>query len=133
MAEITAALVKELRDKTGAGMMEAKKFLTEANGDLDGAIRLLREKNKNITVKEGRTSAEGVIEAFVRERSHLGVLVEVNSETDFVARNEDFVALARFLAKHAGANPTAQSVEDLLDAVHTDTGAPARTKLQEGL
>jgi elongation factor Ts len=133
MAEITAALVKELRDKTGAGMMEAKKFLTEANGDLEAAIRLLREKNKNITVKEGRTSAEGVIEAFVREHGHLGVLVEVNSETDFVARNEEFVALARYLAKHAGANPSAQTVEELLDAIDTDSGVSARTRLQEVL
>jgi elongation factor Ts len=131
MVEITATMVKELRDKTQAGMMEAKKALTDSKGDMDAAIRLLREKHKNMQVKEGRTSAEGVVEAFVREHSHLGVLVEINSETDFVARNEDFIALARFLANHAAANPTAASVDALLDAVHTDTGAPARNRLQE--
>lgn len=131
MAEITAAMVKDLREKTGAGMMEAKKFLTEANGDMDAAIRMLREKHKNMTVKEGRTSAEGVVEAFVREHGHLGVLVEINSETDFVARNEEFVALGRFLAAHAGANPTAATVEELLDTVHAETGSPARNRLQE--
>ncbi|MGO8669934.1 MAG: translation elongation factor Ts [Capsulimonadaceae bacterium] len=130
MAEITAAMVKELRDKTGAGMMEAKKALTEAGGDMEAAIRSLREKHKNMTVKEGRTSAEGVIEAFVREHNHVGVLVEVNSETDFVARNEEFVALARFLARHVGDNPTAASIDELLDTDHSETGAPARNQLQ---
>jgi elongation factor Ts len=114
MADITAAMVKELRDKTQAGMMEAKKALTESGGDMEAAIKFLREKNKNMQVKEGRTSAEGVVEAFVREHNHLGVLVEINSETDFVARNEEFVALAR-----------------LLDATHTESGAPARLRLQE--
>lgn len=133
MAEITAAMVKELRDKTDVPMMKAKQALVDTNGDMDAAITRLREENAKIQLKEGRVSAEGVIEAFTREHSHLGVLVEVNSETDFVARNEDFVALARFLAKHAGANPTAQSVEELLDAVDTETGHPARTKLQESL
>ena len=92
MAEITAAMVKDLRDKTQAGMMEAKKLLTEANGDMDGAIRLFRERNAKREIKEGRTSAEGVIEALVREHHTLGVLIEINSETDFVARNEEFVA-----------------------------------------
>jgi elongation factor Ts len=131
MAEITAAMVKELRDKTQAGMMEAKKALTDSDGDMDAAIRILREKHKNMQVKEGRTSAEGIVEAYVREHGHLGVLVEINSETDFVARNEEFVALARFLANHAGSNPTAASIEELLDTVHADTGAPARNRLQE--
>ncbi len=88
MAEITAAMVKELRDKTQAGMMEAKKALVDSDGDMDAAIRSLREKHKNMTVKEGRLSAQGVIEAFVRDNHKLGVLVEINSETDFVARNE---------------------------------------------
>ena len=107
MADITAAMVKELRDKTQAGMMEAKKLLTEAEGDMDAAIRLFREKNAKRAVKEGRTSAEGVVEALVREHNKLGVLVEINSETDFVARNEEFVALARDMAKHAAENPGA--------------------------
>ncbi len=131
MAEITAAMVKELRDKTQAGMMEAKKFLTEAEGDMEAAIRALREKHKNMQVKEGRSSAEGVIEAFVREHGKLGVLVEINSETDFVARNEEFVALARDMAKHAAENPGAASVEQLLEATHVSTGEPAKNRVQE--
>jgi elongation factor Ts len=131
MAEITAAMVKELRDKTGAGMMEAKKALVEANGDMDAAIKSLREKNSKLTVKEGRTSAEGVVEAFVREHNKLGVLIEINSETDFVARNEEFVALAREIAKHAGENPTAATIDELLDATLSTTGSAARLRVQE--
>lgn len=131
MADITAAMVKEFRDKTQAGMMEGKKFLTEANGDMDAAIRLFREKNSKATIKEGRTSAEGVIEAIVREHSKLGVLVEINSETDFVARNEEFVALARDMAHHAAENPNAASVDELLEASHTKTGQPAKLRIQE--
>ena len=131
MAEITAALVKELRDKTQAGMMEAKKLLTEAGGDMDGAIRLFRERNAKREVKEGRTSAEGVIEAFVREHSRVGVMVEINSETDFVAKNEEFVALARDMARHAAENPGASSVDELLEATHTSSNQPAKLRVQE--
>ena len=133
MAEITAAMVKELRDKTDVPMMKAKKALVESNGDMDAAITRLREENKNLQLKEGRISAEGLVEAFVRESGRLGVLIEVNTETDFVARNEEFAALVRFLAAHAGQNPTAESVEHLLDAVHHETGEPARTRYQEAL
>jgi len=131
MAEITAAMVKELRDKTQAGMMEAKKLLTEAEGDMDGAIRLFRERNAKREVKEGRTSAEGVIEGFVREHNRVGVLIEINSETDFVARNEEFIALARDMARHAAENPNAASVDELLEATHTETGQPAKLRVQE--
>jgi len=133
MPDITAAMVKELRDKTDVPMMKAKQALVDAGGDMDAAIQKLREENSKIQPKEGRISAEGVVEAFVREHGKLGVLVEINSETDFVARNEEFVALARFLAKHAGHNPTAASVDELLDKSHVDTGAPARDRLQEAL
>ena len=131
MAEVTAAMVKELRDKTQAGMMEAKRLLTEANGDMDAAIKAFREKNAKATVKEGRTSAEGVIEALVREHNKLGVLVEINSETDFVARNEEFAALARDMAKHAAENPEAASLDALLEATHTETGQPAKLRIQD--
>lgn len=131
MAEITAAMVKELRDKTQAGMMEAKRLLTEANGDMDAAIKAFREKNAKATVKEGRTSAEGVVEALVREHHKLGVLVEINSETDFVARNEEFAALARDMAKHAAENPGASSVEELLEATHTESSQPAKLRIQD--
>jgi elongation factor Ts len=131
MAEITAAMVKELRDKTQAGMMEAKKLLTEADGDMDTAVRLFRERNAKREVKEGRTSAEGVIEALVREHHTLGVLIEINSETDFVARNEEFAALARDMARHAAENPGAASVEELLEATHTESGQAARLRIQD--
>lgn len=131
MAEITAAMVKELRDKTGAAMMKAKKALTDAHGDMDAAIKLLREADKHLQVKEGVESAEGVVEAFVREHNKLGVMVEINSQTDFVARNEEFVALARDMAKHAADNPNASSVDELLEATHTATGQPAKLRVQE--
>jgi len=131
MAEITAAMVKELRDKTQAGMMESKKLLTEANGDMDAAIKAFREKHAKAEIKEGRTSAEGVVEALVREHHRLGVLVEINSETDFVARNEEFAALARDMAKHAAENPGAASVEALLEATHTETGQAGKLRIQE--
>ncbi len=131
MADITAAMVKELRDKTQAGMMEAKKLLTEADGDMEAAIRLFRERNAKREVKEGRTSAEGVVEALVREHNKLGVLIEINSETDFVARNEEFSALARDMAKHAIENPGASTVDELLEATHTETGSPAKLRIQD--
>lgn len=131
MAEVTAAMVKELRDKTQAGMMEAKRLLTEANGDMDAAIRAFREKNAKAEVKAGRTSAEGVIEAVVREGAHLGVLVEINSETDFVAKNEEFVALVRDMAHHAAENPNAASIDELLEATHTKTGQAAKLRIQD--
>ena len=131
MAEITAAMVKELRDKTQAGMMEAKKLLTEAGGDMDAAIKAFREKHAKAEIKEGRTSAEGVVEALVREHNKLGVLVEINSETDFVARNEEFAALARDMAKHAAENPNAASVDALLEATHTESGQPGKLRIQE--
>ena len=131
MAEITAAMVKELRDKTQAGMMEAKKLLTEADGDMEMAVRLFRERNAEREVKEGRTSAEGVVEALVREHSRLGVLIEINSETDFVAKNEEFVALVRDMAKHAIENPGAASVDELLEATHTESGQPAKLRIQD--
>jgi len=126
-----AAMVGELRDKTGAGMMKAKKALVDAGGDMDAAIKALREADKNLSLKEGRVSAEGVIEAFVRDHRHLGVLVEINSETDFVARNQEFVALARDMAKHAAENPNAASVDELLEATHTETGQPAKLRVQD--
>lgn len=131
MADITAAMVKDLRDKTQAGMMEAKKLLTEAEGDMDAAIRLFRERNAKREVKPDRSSAEGVVEALVREHNKLGVLIEINSETDFVARNEEFSALARDMAKHAIENPGAATVDELLDATHTETGSPAKLRIQD--
>ncbi len=131
MADITAAMVKELREKTGAALMKAKKALQDTDGDMDAAVKLLREADRNIDLKPDRISAEGVVEALVREHNRLGVLIEINSETDFVARNEEFSALARDMAKHAIENPNAATVDELLEATHTETGSPAKLRIQD--
>jgi elongation factor Ts len=100
MAEITAGLVKELRELTGLGMMECKKALTEAGGDLRKAEELLRIKSGAKASKAaGRIAAEGVIGAYLSPEAKLGALVELNCETDFVAKNEDFIAFAGAVAK----------------------------------
>jgi elongation factor Ts len=114
MTNISASLVKELREKTGAGMMECKKALTETNGNLEKAIDFLRQKGLASAQKRaGRTASEGVIASYIH-MNKLGVMVEVNSETDFVARNEDFQALAKDIAMHiAAANPAYVSPEDI--------------------
>ena len=97
---ITAALVKELRDKTGAGMMDAKKALTETDGDMEAAVDLLRVKGlAKADKKSGRTAAEGLVAVAVDGGT--GVLVEVNSETDFVARNAEFQEMVGEIAKVA--------------------------------
>ena len=107
MAEITSSMVKELRDKTGGGMMDCKKALTESNGDMDNAVSYLREKGLLKAAKrEDREASEGIVEAYIHHSKKLGVLVELNSETDFVARNEQFQALAKDIAMHIAAqNP----------------------------
>jgi elongation factor Ts len=100
MAEISAALVKELRELTGLGFMECKKALTEADGDLKKAEELLRIRSGAKASKAAsRIAAEGVIGAFVSGDSKIGALLELNSETDFVAKNEDFIAFAKSLAE----------------------------------
>src|SRR5262245_47197217 len=100
MAEISAALVMELRSRTGLGMMECKKALTEANGDLNKAEELLRIKSgAKATKAASRVAAEGLIGSFLSPDAKLGALVEINCETDFVARNEDFIAFAKSIAE----------------------------------
>ena len=100
MAEITASMVKELREQTGLGMMECKKALAEADGDMKKAEDLLRIKSgAKATKAAGRIAAEGVIGSFISADGKLGALVEVNCETDFVAKNEDFSAFAKETAK----------------------------------
>jgi elongation factor Ts len=100
MAEITAAMVKELRERTGLGMMECKKALEEAGGDMQKAEDLLRIKSgAKATKAAGRVAAEGVVGAYLAPDRRLGALVEVNCETDFVAKNEDFLAFARAVAE----------------------------------
>ncbi len=99
MADVSAAAVKALREKTGAGMMECKKALEEAQGNEEKAITILRERNKHIAgKKESRVAAEGLVEAYIHTGGRIGVLVEVNCETDFVARSEDFKEFVRDIA-----------------------------------
>ena len=107
MAEITAAMVKQLRDKTGAGMMECKAALTEANGNMDEAMTLLRKRGLASAAKRaGRTTAQGIVGSYIHMGGKIGVLVEVNCESDFVARTDDFGNLVKEVAMHiAAADP----------------------------
>lgn len=111
---ITAEMVKELREKTGAGMMDCKKALTEAGGDPEKAVEILRKKGLSAAAKKaGRTASEGIIGAYVH-MDKIGVLVEVNCETDFVARTDDFKTLVKDIAMHiAAANPRYLSRDDI--------------------
>jgi elongation factor Ts len=106
--EISAAMVKKLRDLTGAGMMECKAALTEAKGNMDDAVTLLRKRGlAQAAKKAGRSTSEGVIGHYIHMGGKIGVLVEVNCESDFVARTEDFQNLVKELAMHiAAASPT---------------------------
>ena len=111
---ITAALVKELREKTGAGMMDCKKVLTETNGDLEKASELLRERGiAKAAKKSGRIAAEGLVEAYISEDEKIGAAVEVNSETDFVAKNDEFKKFVSDVAKQV-AEKAPSTVEELL-------------------
>ncbi|MTI82226.1 MAG: translation elongation factor Ts [Firmicutes bacterium] len=105
MADISAKLVKELRDKTGAGMMDCKKALQETNGDIEKAIDFLREKGLSKAAKKaGRVTAEGLVESYIHGNGRIGVLVEVNCETDFVAKNEGFKAMVKDIAMQVAAS-----------------------------
>jgi len=104
MAEINAAAIKALREKTGAGMMECKKAITEADGNEERAIEILRERGlASAKKKEGRVAAEGVVGSYIHMGGKVGVLVEVNCETDFVARGEEFQQLVKDIAMHIAA------------------------------
>ena len=107
MAEVTAGAIKALREKTGAGMMECKKALIEAEGNEERAIEILRERGlASAKKKEGRVAAEGVVGSYIHMGGKVGVLVEVNCETDFVARTPEFQTLAKEIAMHiAASNP----------------------------
>ena len=115
MAEISAALVKELRERTGAGMMDCKKALSEVNGDLEKAIDFLREKGLAAAAKKsGRVTAEGLVESYIHGGGRIGVLVEVNCETDFVAKTDEFKALVKDIAMQiAAARPEYVSREEV--------------------
>lgn len=105
MAKITAAMVKELREKTGAGMMDCKNALIAKDGNIEEAVDYLREKGLAAAAKKaGRIAAEGVVESYIHMGGRIGVLVEVNCETDFVAKTDDFGRLAKDIAMHIAAS-----------------------------
>lgn len=112
MAEISAKTVKELREKTGAGMMDCKKALQETQGDMTKAIEYLRQKGlASAGKKSGRIAAEGLVDSYIHTGGRIGVLVEVNCETDFVARNELFKGLVQDIAKQVAACPNVEYVQ----------------------
>jgi elongation factor Ts len=133
MADISAQAVKELRERTGAGMMECKNALVETNGDVDKAVALIRERGQATAAKKaGRDAREGLVHAYIHPGGRLGVLIEVNSETDFVARNEDFQTLVQQLAMQvAGLAPEYVTIEsipaDVLDKKREDLLADETT------
>jgi elongation factor Ts len=116
---ITSQMVKDLRDKTNAGMMDCKKALTDTGGDMEKAVDLLRQKGLAIAAKRaGRATSQGVIETYIHSGGKLGVMVELNCETDFVAKTDTFRGFARDLAMHiAATNPVAIKREDVPENV----------------
>lgn len=149
MAAITAQVVKELRERTGAGMMECKQALQESSGDMGQAIDYLRKKGvAKAAKKSGRETSEGAIGTYVHAGGKIGVMIEVSCETDFVAKTDEFQALVRDLAMHvAGASPVPQFVsredvpqeviakeKEILMAQAAESGKPAQVieKMVEG-
>jgi elongation factor Ts len=133
--EINAAQVKELRETTGAGIMDCKQALQEAGGDTDKAMRILREKGlAGAQKKAGRTAADGIIDSYIHLNNRIGVLVEVNCETDFVARNEDFRAMVHDIAMHiAASKPLYVSAEEVPEEVLAEEREINRSRaLKEG-
>jgi elongation factor Ts len=129
MAEITAGLVKDLREKTGAGMMDCKKALIENKGDFEASVDWLRKKGLSSAAKKaGRVAAEGLVAVSVSD--HTGALIELNSETDFVARNDKFQALAKNIADVALANLTSD-VEQLKKASYPGSGRTIEQEIAE--
>jgi len=119
MSTISAKMVMQLREKTGAGIMDCKGALTECNGDMDKALDFLRKKGLATAAKRaGRAMTEGIVESYIHMDSKLGVLVEVNCETDFVAKNDDFKAFAKNIAMHiAATNPVGIRSEDVPEEI----------------
>ena len=115
MADISAQKVKELRERTGAGMMECKSALVETDGDVEKAIALIRERGQATAAKKaGRDAREGTVASYIHAGGRLGVLIEVNSETDFVARNDEFQKLVKELAMQvAGLDPKYPTIESI--------------------
>lgn len=133
--EITADMVKELRDRTQAGILDCKKALQETSGDFDAAAEMLRQRGLAIAEKKaGRETDEGLVEAYIHMGGNVGALVELNCETDFVARTDVFEALAHDLAMHvAASNPSFLSREDVSDEFRTqELEAYREQALEEG-
>ncbi len=131
---ITAGMVKELREKTSAGMMDCKKALTESEGDMEKAVALLREKGlAAVAKKANRVASEGLVEAYIHG-GRIGVLVEVNSETDFVAKNEEFKAFVKDVAMQiAASNPQYVSREEVpQDHIEKEKDILRKQALNEG-
>lgn len=129
---VTAKMVKELREKTGAGMMDCKKALSEVDGDMDKAVDFLREKGlAAASKKSGRIAAEGIVESYISDDAKTGVVVEINCETDFVAKNEDFRKFAADVAKQV-AGSSAQDVDAFLgEAWNGDSSKTVKDALTE--
>jgi elongation factor Ts len=135
LAQITAELVKELRERTGVGMMECKKALAETAGDVDKAIEFLRKQGvAGAEKKASRKATEGLVEAYIHPGSRVGVLLEVNCETDFVARTDEFQTLVRNLAMHVAAmKPLAVRREEIpAETVEHERGIYAEQLKNEG-
>lgn len=134
MTQVSAQLVKELRDMTGAGMMDCKKALGETEGDLDKAVDFLRKKGlKNLEKRAAKVAAEGMVFSYIHPGNRVGVMLELNSETDFVARSEDFEALAKALAMHvAWSAPKYVGREDVPAEVIESEKAIYRAQLSPG-
>jgi elongation factor Ts len=130
-APVTAAQVKELRDRTGAGMMDCKKVLTETEGDIDAAVELLRVRLGDKALKVGgREATEGTVQAYIHPNSKVGVLVEIDCNTDFVARNDDFVSFAKDIALHIAASPGTRYISEA-DIPEADREAELRVFEQQ--
>lgn len=135
MAEVTALMVKELRERTGAGMMECRKALVESDGNIDNAIKWLREKGiSKAESKASRETREGIIYSYIHFNGKIGVMIELNCESDFVARTEDFTGLAEEIAMQiAATNPLAISADQIDPEVIEREKDIARNKaLNEG-
>ncbi len=119
MAAISAAMVKQLREKTGSGIMDCKEALAECDGDISKSIDFLRKKGlATASKRSGRVMSEGVIQSYIHMGSKLGVLVEINCETDFVAKNDDFLEFAKNISMHiAATNPLGIRPEDISEEI----------------
>jgi len=146
VADIKAKDVKALRDQTGAGMMDCKRALQETEGDIDAAVELLRVQLGNKIGKlAGREATEGTVQSYIHANGKVGVLIEVDCNTDFVARNDDFIAFAREIAMHVAASPDTRYVSEeeipaeareaelrVFEQQAADKPEQVRTKIAEG-